>query len=108
VRVRDTKYRTGLILNFQNEAWREFTTQVKAERHSTRRLLPRLVHAKSDLYGRSRVTGVQDGPQRPSRRKSHCRDILNAAEPPPASYLLFESRSHSGAIAVEPFRGIGY
>jgi Domain of unknown function (DUF397) len=30
VRVRDTKDRTGPILNFRTEAWRKFTTQVKA------------------------------------------------------------------------------
>ena len=30
VLVRDTKDRTGRVLNFRTETWREFTSQVKA------------------------------------------------------------------------------
>jgi hypothetical protein len=34
VRVRDTKDRTGPILNFRTEAWRKFISQVKAAARS--------------------------------------------------------------------------
>jgi hypothetical protein len=34
VRVRDTKDRTGPVLNFRTEAWRKFTSQVKAATRS--------------------------------------------------------------------------
>ena len=34
VRVRDTKDRTGPVLNFRMEAWRKFTSHVKAAARS--------------------------------------------------------------------------
>jgi len=34
VRVRDTKHRNGPVLNFRPEAWREFTSRVKATARS--------------------------------------------------------------------------
>jgi hypothetical protein len=34
VRVRDTKDRTGPVLNFRTEAWRKFTSQLKAAARS--------------------------------------------------------------------------
>jgi hypothetical protein len=74
---------------------------------SPSRFLLSLVYAQGDLYGRSGVARIQNRPQRPGRRQGHRRDTRNTTEPPPASYLLFEAWSHSEAIAMEPFRGIG-